>query len=70
MKVAVLGSGNGAHATAFEWARAGHDVYMFDFPQFSQSIDAIAEAGGIYSEGVMEGFQKIAYAGTDISKVV
>ena len=70
MKVAVLGSGNGAHATAFEWARAGHDVYMFDFPQFSKSIDAIAEAGGIYSEGVMEGFQKIVYAGTDISKVV
>ena len=70
MKVAVLGSGNGAHATAFEWARAGHDVYMFDFPQFSKSIDAIKEAGGIYSDGVMEGFQKLCYAGTDITKVV
>ncbi len=70
MKVAVLGSGNGAHAAAFEWARAGHDVYMFDFPQFDKSIGAIAEAGGITSHGEMEGFEKIAYAGTDIEKVI
>ena len=70
MKIAILGSGNGAHATAFEWSRAGHDVYMYDFPQFCKSIDAIATAGGIHSEGEMEGFQKIRYAGTDISRVV
>jgi len=70
MKVAVLGSGNGAHAVAFEWARAGHNVYMFDFPQFSKSIEAIAAAGGIESSGEMEGFQKMVYAGTDIEKVV
>ena len=25
MKIAILGSGNGACAMAFEWARAGHD---------------------------------------------
>ena len=70
MKIAVLGSGNGAHAVAFECAEKGHDVYMFDFPQFSKSIEAIAEAGGIRSSGKMEGFQKIAYAGTDMSKVL
>lgn len=70
MKIAVLGSGNGGHAVAFESARAGHDVYMFDFPQFSDSIDAISAAGGVYSHGLMEGFQKVIYAGTDISKVV
>jgi len=70
MKIAILGSGNGAHAAAFECARAGHDVYMFDFPQFSKSIQAIADAGGIFSEGRMEGFQKVSYAGTDIGKVL
>ena len=70
MKIAVLGSGNGAHAVAFECAQKGHDVYMYDFPQFSKSIDAIAAAGGIYANGKLQGFQKIAYAGTDISKVV
>lgn len=70
MKVAVLGSGNGALAVAFECARAGHDIYIFDFEQFSVNIDAINKAGGITSEGEMEGFQKIVYAGSDISKVV
>lgn len=70
MKIAVLGSGNGAHAVAFDWAKAGHAVYMYDFPQFSKSITAIDEAGGIYAEGKLEGFQKIVYAGTDLEKVL
>jgi opine dehydrogenase len=70
MKVAVLGSGNGAHAVAFEWGKAGHDIYMFDFEQFPKGIEAINKAGGITSEGELEGFQKITYAGHDISKVV
>ena len=70
MKVAVLGSGNGAHAIAFEWARAGHKIFMFDFEKFPKSIEAINKSGGITSEGEMEGFQKIEYAGHDISKVV
>jgi len=70
MKVAILGSGNGACAMAFEWARAGHDIYMFDFPQFDRQINAINAAGGIYSEGEMEGFQKITYAGHDIELVL
>ena len=66
MKIAVLGSGNGALATAFEWARAGHEVSIYDFPQFDKQISAINAAGGIYSDGEMEGFQPIKYAGHDI----
>ena len=67
MKVAILGSGNGALAMAFEWSRAGHDIYMFDFPQFDRQIKAINAAGGISSEGQMEGFQPVKYAGHDIA---
>ena len=67
MKVAVLGSGNGGCAMAFEWAQAGHDVYLFDFPQFDRQIKAINAAGGIYSQGQLEGFQKLAYAGHDLA---
>lgn len=70
MKVAVLGSGNGACAVAFEWAKAGHSVNMFDFEDFPKIINEIANAGGIYAEGELEGFQKIAYAGHDIAKVM
>ncbi len=69
MKVGVLGSGNGAHALAFEWAKAGHDVFMFDFPQF-EAIDKIAKKGGIECQGEMEGYQKLSYAGSDIEKVL
>ena len=66
MKVAILGSGNGALAEAFEWSRAGHDIYMFDFPQFDKQVSAITKAGGIYSEGMMEGFQPVKYPGHHI----
>ena len=70
MKVAVLGSGNGGLAVAFEFAKAGHDIYLFDFEEFSKNIDAVNEAGGITSEGELNGFQKVVYSGHDISKVV
>lgn len=70
MKIAVLGSGNGAHAVAFEYSRAGHKIFMFDFEKFPKNIAAIKKVGGITSEGEMEGFQKIEYAGHDIAKVV
>ncbi len=65
MKIAVLGSGNGACAIAFEWAQAGHTVSMFDFEEYPQVIADIAAAGGISSEGRLAGFQPIAYAGHD-----
>lgn len=70
MKTAVLGSGNGACAVAFEWAKAGHDVHMFDFEKFPKMIGEVAKAGGIYAEGELEGFQRLAYVGHDIEKVI
>ncbi|MGI6764005.1 MAG: NAD/NADP octopine/nopaline dehydrogenase family protein [Anaerovoracaceae bacterium] len=70
MKVAVLGSGNGALSVAFEWAKAGHEVSMFDFETFPRTIAAISEKGGISADGELEGFQKLVYAGHDISKVI
>lgn len=51
MKIAILGSGNGGCTTAFDWAADGHEVYICDFKEFTQNIDAIAKNGGIYSEG-------------------
>jgi opine dehydrogenase len=70
MRVAVLGSGNGGMAMAFEWARAGHEVALFDFEQFSGNIAAVAQRGGITSDGEMEGFYPVAYSGHDIAQVV
>ena len=70
MKIAVLGSGNGGCAMAAECALAGNEVRLFDFPEFSQNIDAIDEANGIRISGVLEGFAPVHYAGSDISRVI
>lgn len=70
MKIAVLGSGNGGCAVAFDWAQAGHQVSMFDFVDFQMNIEAISNKGGITSSGMLEGFEKISYAGHDLEKAV
>lgn len=70
MKVAVLGSGNGGCAVAFDWAQFGHEVYMFDFEEFPTNIEAISKNNGIYAEGQLEGFAEIKYAGHDLGKVI
>ena len=66
MKIAVLGSGNGGSAVAFDCAASGHEVSLFDFDPFPENIYAIHTAGGISSEGDLSGFQTVSYAGHDI----
>lgn len=70
MKVAILGSGSGAHIIAYAWAAAGHSVYMYNLEQYSEPLDAVSVAGGIYCTGEIEGFQKIEYAGSDLNRVM
>jgi len=70
MNIAVLGSGNGGCAVAFDCAAYGHKVSLFDFEQFPESIKAVQDNGGIYCEGALEGFQKVAYAGHEIEKAL
>ncbi|BBO68654.1 octopine dehydrogenase [Desulfosarcina alkanivorans] len=70
MKIAVLGSGNGGCAVAFDCAAYGHQVALFDFEQFPASIGAVRDNGGIHCEGELEGFQPVAYAGHDIEKAL
>lgn len=67
MKVAVLGSGNGGLACAFELSRAGRDVALFDLPEFSTQIAAVADAGGITATGALDGFAPVMSAGHDIA---
>lgn len=70
MKIAVLGSGNGGCAIAFDWASAGHDVYLYDFEEFGANIEDINENGGLKSSGDLEGFVELKYAGYDINKTI
>lgn len=70
MRIGVLGSGNGGCAVACDCAMRGHQVSLFDFPEFPEQVAAIAERGGISAEGKITGFGKIAYAGSDLERVV
>ena len=66
MKITVLGAGAGGTAVAFDCASHGHDVSLFDFPDFPDNIAKIAEQGGINADGDISGFGGIAYSGHDI----
>jgi opine dehydrogenase len=70
MNIAILGSGNGGCAVAYDCATQGHQVRLFDFEQFPENIKAIKNNGGIHCEGEMEGFQPVVYAGHEIEKAL
>jgi opine dehydrogenase len=70
MKIAILGAGAGGSAAACDCALHGHEVRLFDFPEFPDNVAAVAEAGGIRAEGDFEGFGPIAYAGHDIGRAL
>jgi opine dehydrogenase len=70
MKVAVLGAGNGAYATAADWALCGHDVNLYNFEKYESALESIKAQGGIYAVGDIEGFAKLSYIGTDIKRAL
>ncbi|PXF43857.1 Opine dehydrogenase [Gracilariopsis chorda] len=70
MKIAVLGSGNGGCAIAFDCAHHGYTVNLFDFESFPATIAEVQKHEGIYCEGQLQGFASVAYAGHDIEKAL
>lgn len=70
MKVAVLGSGNGGCAAAADWSLAGHEVRLFDFPEFKEQIAAVSEKGGVTVTGELNGFAPVKYAGHNIEEAI
>jgi len=70
MKIAVLGAGAGGTAVAFDCASHGHEVRLFDFPQFPDNIATIDRQGGIHAEGGLSGFAAVASAGHDVEEAL
>jgi len=60
MRVAIFGAGSVALANAWFLANAGHDVRMWS--AFEPERKALAEAGAVRAEGMMEGTARIAVA--------
>lgn len=54
-RVTVLGGGNGARTAAAEFGIAGHDVTLYEVPEFAAGVAAIAHSGQIVADGVIEG---------------
>ena len=70
MKIAVLGAGAGGTAVAFDCVLHGHEVRLFDFPQFPDNIAAISSQGGIHAEGGVSGFAAVTSAGHDVEEAL
>lgn len=70
MNITVLGAGAGGTTVAFDCAAHGHQVRLFDFPEFPANIANIADQGGIYANGDISGFSEIEYAGHDIDRAL
>jgi len=60
-RIAILGGGGTGHAAAADLALAGHEVNIYEQPEFNKgNIESISERGGITIKGpVREGFAKI-----------
>ena len=63
-KVTVIGGGNGGFATAADLTIRGHQVTLFELPQFSSGLSEVIKRGGIDMEayannGLQGGFAKL-----------
>jgi opine dehydrogenase len=67
MNITVIGASNGGKAAAADMALAGHDVTLFEFPQFAENLAEVKKAGGINLIGVgRNGFARLQAVTDDI----
>jgi opine dehydrogenase len=75
-KVTILGAGNAGHAFAYDIAKSGGKVMLFEHPDFAKSLKGIKEKGGIEAvpelpseaggaKAFMSGFAKVTMVTTD-----
>jgi len=70
-KVAVLGAGHAGFACAGKLALEGHEVNLYELPEFKGNLEPIQERGGIEVEGAGKtGFAKLGAITTDIEEAV
>ena len=70
MKVMIYGSGHSGCAHAAYLGKAGHEVHMFDIPEFGKNLTYISERGGLNMVGYLSGYGPIAMATTDLEKAI
>ncbi|MDO5713996.1 MAG: NAD/NADP octopine/nopaline dehydrogenase family protein [Tissierellia bacterium] len=77
MKLTVFGAGNGGVTAAYHFAKLGHEVCIYDSPQFPTQIEAIQKAGGIKAKDeedgakmILPGFEDISLATTNVEEAM
>ena len=69
--VAVLGGGNGGHATAANLSLAGFKVNFFELPLFADSFEKVLRTKEIQIQGIsIDGVAKLNLATTDIQQAI
>lgn len=69
-KLAVLGAGNGGQALSGHLALLGHEVALYEHPDFADKLAPITEAGGVTLAGTIEGFGKLRCATSDANEAI
>ncbi|MBI3985693.1 MAG: NAD/NADP octopine/nopaline dehydrogenase family protein [Lentisphaerae bacterium] len=70
-KIAVLGGGHGARTTAADMALAGHEVTLFEFERFHDSVAKVFETGAISISGkARQGTARLALCTHDIGDAI
>jgi opine dehydrogenase len=67
-KFAVIGAGNGGMAMAAHLALKGHEVNLFN--RTSDKLVPIQEQGGIYLEGLVEGYGPLKIVTSDMGQAI
>jgi len=70
-EICVIGAGNGGSAMAGDMTLAGHRCRLFEFPDYTENVQAIMAKGGIEVTGIARtGFAKVALVTMELSAAV
>lgn len=70
MKVMIYGSGHSGCAHAAYLSNQGHEVHLYDIPEFENNLKYIQEHGALTMKGYMTGYCPIALATANIEEAI
>ena len=65
-----MGGGNGGRTAAVEFALGGHQVTLFEIPEFSGQMEEIAKTKQIKATGIIEGNAALKRVTFDVAEAV